>query len=232
MDQAVGRAVGVLETLVRAGAPMRLTRIAEAAGLQKSTAHRLLKTWIELGYVDQEPESGRYRATLRLWELGSAVLVEHPLKRAAAGFLHALQRETGETVSLLIADGDDVLYLDKLFSPRSMGFSTRPGSRVSASLTAGGKAILATDPDAAERLRGSEALLAELAGIRERGYSRSVAQAGAVSFGCALPSRGGPAWAAISVSMPRERLDDPAEARIVQALLSTCAKLAESLGTL
>ncbi len=240
MDQAVGRAVGLLEALARAGGPMRLTRLAEEVGLQKSTAHRLLKSWIELGYVVQEPDTGRYAPSLRLWELGAAVAVEHPVKRAAAGFLQTLHRETGETVSLLIRDGDDVLYLEKLFSPRSVRFSTRPGSRVAAPLTAGGKAMLATDPQARavldrvatrERLAPDlAATLAELEVIRRRGWSASAASTGVASFGCALPARSGPATAAISVSAPSERLTGGGDDRIVQALLATCAKLAEAVG--
>jgi DNA-binding IclR family transcriptional regulator len=240
MDQAVRRAVAILEAVARAPAPVRLKHIVEEVGLRKSTAHRLLRSWIELGYVTQEVASARYAPTLRLWELGSAIVDQHPVKRAASGFLQALHRETGETVSLLISDGDDVLYLDKLISPRSLRYSTRPGSRVAAPLTAGGKAILASDPDAAHRLArvaqrpgvslDVDAMLDELAEIRRRGYSTSRAREGALSIGCALPGRGGRADAAISVSAPTDRLDATSEPRLIEALLSTCTRLAEQIG--
>ena len=240
MDQAVARAAALLETLARAGAPMRLTRLAEAAGLQKSTAHRLLKTWIALGYARQDADSGLYGPTLRMWELGSGVVMDHPVKRAASGFLQALHRETGETVSLLLRDGDDVLYLDKLFAARSIGFSTRPGSRVAAPLTAGGKAMLATDADAEAVVRRAAArhpldvaaVMAELETVRRKGHSVSSGAPGVTSFGGARPARSGPATAAISVSMPAERAAGAGEARIVQALMSACAGLAEAVGPL
>lgn len=244
MDQSVSRAVALLEALSRSGAPMRLSRLAEATGLQKSTAHRLLRSWIALGYVEQEPETSHYRASLRTWELGSAVVMHHPVKRAASGFLQALHKDTGETVSLLVADGDDVVYLDKLFSPRSARFSTRPGSRVPAPLTAGGKAILATDPDAPARLERTaarlgpappfsvQAVLEELNEVRARGYSMSSAQAGAVSFGCAVATRPARAPAAISISAAAERMSPDVQDRLVEALMATCASLAETLGPL
>jgi len=152
--------------------------------------------------------------------------------------------ETGETVSLLTRSGDDVIYLDKLVSPRSVRFSTRPGSRVAAPLTAGGQAMLAHDPEAravadriALKLNGrrdfdADAFMIQLEATRARGYAISSANAGVVSFGCALLAKGGAATAALSISAPTERLNAEAEARIVEALLSTCARLAETVGFL
>ena len=68
--------MSVLEFLARAGGPVRLSTIAEQLNLQKSNVHRLLATLTELGYVVQEPETGRYALTLRMWELGAAVIAK------------------------------------------------------------------------------------------------------------------------------------------------------------
>lgn len=242
MDQAVSRALRILERLAEAGAPLRMSKLAEQVGLQKSTVHRILQTLVELGYVEQEPETNRYGASLKLWEMGSAVLVEHPVKRAASSFLQALHRETGETVSLLVPSGDDVLYLERLVSPRAVRFSARAGSRVAAALTAGGRAMLAHDPDAraliertAERLRDHrhldvDALLRELEEVRRRGYSISRDTPGVMSMGCALPGKDGRAAAAFSISAPIERLTEDRERQIAEALMSACATLTETVG--
>jgi DNA-binding IclR family transcriptional regulator len=116
--------------------------------MQKSTVHRILSSLSQLGYTEQVEPTSCYRATLKLWELGVGIAAEHPVKRAASMFMAALHRATGETVSLTILSGDDVLYLDKILSPRPIRFTTRIGSRVPAPLTAGGKAMLAHAPDA------------------------------------------------------------------------------------
>jgi DNA-binding IclR family transcriptional regulator len=245
LDQSVGRALKVLEAVVKAGAPLRLAAIAEAVDLKKSTVHRLLKTLMALGYVEQEAETGRYGASLKLWEMGSAVVVEHPVRRAAGSFLQSLHKETGETVSLLVPDGDDVIYLDKLVSPRAVRFSTRPGSRTPAPLTSGGRAMLAHHPEArqiVERVaakvkgrRGYEVdkIMVELEQTRARGYAISRDNPGVVSLGCALMAKTGLAAAALSISAPTERLADAgAEARLVEALMSTCARLTELVGYL
>src|SRR3546814_9657143 len=117
--------------------------------------------------------------------MGSAVVVEHPVRRAASIFLQTLHKETGETVSLLVPSGDDVLYLERLVSPRAVRFSARPGSRIAAPLTAGGRAMLSHRADAravleraaariAEKRRlDPPAVLDERSTARRRGYSVS-----------------------------------------------------------
>lgn len=244
MDQAVSRSLAILEALAYADAPLRMSRLSEQVGLQKSTVHRILQTLIALGHVEQEAETGRYRASLKLWEMGSAIVAEHPVKRAASSFVQALHREVGETVSLLVPAGDDVLYLERLISPRTIRFSARPGSRVAALLTAGGRALLAQEPDLSATARramaaagadypGDEAAaIAELETVRSRGYSISRDTPGVMSMGCAIAGRSGRPAAAISVSAPLERLSDAAQARIAHALQTTCAAVHNTVGPL
>jgi DNA-binding IclR family transcriptional regulator len=241
VEGAVPRALAVLETLARTGSPMRLTTLANELRIQKSTVHRILSMLATLDYVSQDRATGCYRASLKVWELGTGILAEHPVKRAAAGFLQSLHRETGETVSLLVRSGDDVLYLEKLVSPRPVRPTTRAGSRVPAVLAAGGKAMLAHDPDArgvAERFAAQlapgafdvAAFMRELATIQKRGYALSSFSAGVVSVGAPILGKNVDALAALSVSAPRERLTRASQARIVEVTLATCAEMAEAMG--
>jgi DNA-binding IclR family transcriptional regulator len=242
VEGAVPRALSVLEALARAGSPMRLTALANELRIQKSTVHRILSTLTALDYVSQDRATGCYRASLKMWEMGAGILAEHPVKRAAAGFLHKLHRETGETVSLLLrASNDDVLYLEKLISPRPIRATTRTGSRVAAVLTAGGKAMLAHDPDArgvAERHAARSdpgsfdvaSFLRELATIRARGYALSSFSPGVQSVGAPILGPDHGVLAALSVSAPRERLTKASQAMIVEAVLATCAQMADAIG--
>lgn len=244
MDRAVSRAFQMIEALAQSNGSMRLTELATQLDLQKSTVHRILSTLIQLGYVAKTSETGQYHATLKLWELGANILANHPIKRVAAGFLHELHRLSGETVSLTIPSDDDVLYVDKIISPRPIRFTTRVGSRVPAPLAASGKAILAHVPNAREvvervlprvdpdRAYDVDELMAELDSTRERGYSISSARAGVVSFASVVLGRDGQPVAALSVSAPTQRLPDAKRAEIIEGVLSTCARLSETLGRL
>jgi IclR family acetate operon transcriptional repressor len=237
IEGAVPKAFRVLEYLARSGKPLRLSAIAVALDLQKSTVHRILGSLASGGYVEQLQDTACYVATLKLWELGTGVLHEHPIKRAAAGYLQELHRATGETVSLTILSGDDVLFVDKLLSARAVKFSTRVGSRAPAALTAGGQAMLAYLPDAHARVKRTaarlkradrfdvDAVVNELQAVRARGYSISMAIEGVIGFGAPLMDRDERPVAALSVSAPKERLSATKQKLIIERLRSTCATM-------
>ena len=243
-EGSVPRAFAVLELLARAAEPIRLSAIALQLGMQKSTVHRVLTTLSGLGYVQQEAQTGCYQATLRLWEIGSGLITHHPVKRAAAAFMQQLHQTTRETVSLTILSGDDVLYLDKLISPRPIRFTSRVGSRAPAPLTAGGKAMLAHEPDARAIIRrvrarlqdkqrlNPETLLTELEDVRNNGYATSSFRPGVLSFGAPIMARDGRAAAALSVSAPQSRLTKAKQQDIAEQLLRACAEIAERVGHL
>jgi DNA-binding IclR family transcriptional regulator len=243
-DSAIARGLAVLELLALEAGPVRLADVAQRLGLQKSTAHRTLTTLSALGYVERATVPGCYQASLRLWEIGSDLAAHHPVKRAATEFIRRLHQSTRETVSLVILSGDDVLYLDKLISPRPIRFTSRVGTRAPAALTAGGKAILAYERDARAmldrtlarvepKLRLSPDTFARmLQDVRRKGYASSSFRSGVISFAAPIMARDGRAAAAISVSAPISRMTDAKRAQIVEQLLATCAEIAERVGHL
>lgn len=243
LDGAVPRAFAVLELLASVPEPARLSAIAQELDLQKSTVHRILATLIDLGYVEQVPETGCYQSSLKLWELGTGPIARHPIKRAATPYVQKLHAITRETVSLTIMAGDQVLYLDKMVSPRPMPFTSRAGSRLPAPLTAGGKAMLSLMPDADDiarrvrerlkdkRLLNLKKLRAELDEAQRSGYATSRFRAGVVSFGAAIVGYAGEPVAALSVSAPTTRINEQKQAGIIEQLLGTCAEIAENMGS-
>jgi DNA-binding IclR family transcriptional regulator len=244
MESAVAKAFGVLEALSRAKGPVRLSTLASELGLQKSTVHRILGELTALGYVDQDDATGLYRPTLRTWELGTAVVADLPVKQVASGALLRLHEQTGETVSLVVRSGDDALYLDKIVSPRPLRFTTRVGSRIPLPITAGGKALLAVSADGADvvrRLAGRpgigphldvDRLLDELAVARERGYAVATGKPGLIGIAAAIVDRDDEPVAALSVSAPSDRLPASEQPAVIEAVLTTAAHLAESIGRL
>lgn len=239
-EGAVSRAFAVLELLAREAEPVRLTTIATKLEMQKSTAHRILATLIGLQYAQRDPNTGCYYATLRLWELGTGLITYHPLKRAAASYMQRLHESTRETVSLVVLSGDDVLFLDKISGPGSFG--ARVGSRAPAPLAAGGKAILAFEPDARaiirrarERIKETrsvtvEPILKELQEIRRCGHAISSLPPGATTFAAPIMGRDGRAIAAMTIAVPESRLSKAGRDRtLIDELLGTCAEFTEQM---
>ena len=143
MNNTLVKGIGLLEVLARADRAMGVTELATSLGIGKSNAHRLLQALVELGYVRREGTEGTYAATIRLWELGSAVLGKLDLNRAAQPWMEWLLDRTRETVHLSVLDGDEVVYVHKLDSPEPIRAYTSIGGRAPAHCVATGKAMLA-----------------------------------------------------------------------------------------
>lgn len=123
-----------------------LTELAEAVGINKSSVLRLATPLMEAGLLDRDGASGRFRlgaAALSLWQ---ACLDQLDLRSVAANHLRGLVRRTGHTCHLVLLDGRDVVYADKVENTTTVRMASRIGARMPAYRTAVGKAMLAFSP--------------------------------------------------------------------------------------
>ncbi|WP_353094043.1 helix-turn-helix domain-containing protein, partial [Methylibium sp.] len=74
MDTTFVKGLQVIEALATHPTLTGVTELAKHLGLTKSNAHRLLQTLVACGYVRNLEQSGKYELTLKLWELGAAVV--------------------------------------------------------------------------------------------------------------------------------------------------------------
>ena len=112
--------------------------------------------------VEQNPETGKYRLGLRIYELGALVSVHMDLHEAATPYLHELRSLTGETVQVAVLDGHEVVYVERLESMHTLRLFGRVGHRNQAHCTSTGKVLLAHLPEAERESMGS---LAALGGV-------------------------------------------------------------------
>ena len=143
--QSVERIFQLIEQLASHPAGASLQRLAQETDLAKSTVHRLLASLVGLGYAAQEPGTGRYRLTLKMFELSSGIVNSMEIMDVAKAHLERLSQRTGEAVHLVIRDARDIVYIYKTESG-PMRMSSRVGLRSPLYCTGVGKAILATLP--------------------------------------------------------------------------------------
>jgi DNA-binding IclR family transcriptional regulator len=140
------RALDILELLAGSPSPQGLTGIAERVQGPKATVHRLLATLQARGYATQDPQTGRYRAGVRCFELGSQWARQLDLRTVAAPHTAELNERSGETVHLAIYDHGDVVYVDKIESRHPVVAKSDLGRRCPAAYVATGRALLAYRP--------------------------------------------------------------------------------------
>ncbi|MDO5499979.1 MAG: IclR family transcriptional regulator [Propionibacteriaceae bacterium] len=160
--------------------------LARRLGIAKSTAHRVLSTLRMRGFIEQDPESGRYRLGLHLFELGHLARVRHPLREVAHPICSDLSRRTGLTVNLSVLDGADVVFIERLESAERGNWLNESGRRLPAHVSSSGKAIAAWNEEFAQariaagfppRARATVRSAGEwetmLRAVRRRGYATS-----------------------------------------------------------
>ncbi|MEU0567080.1 IclR family transcriptional regulator [Nonomuraea sp. NPDC005983] len=218
--QSVERALDVLEALAEHGGEAGLSEIAARTGLPYGTIHRLLQTLLARGYVRQESDR-RYALGGGLVRLGE--VAESMVGVWAQPYLSKMVELSGETANLAVLEGDFVVYVAQAASPRRLRMFAEVGRRVLPHSTAVGKVLLAgrTAEDAAtvfgrtgmprrtpNTIVDTDAMLTELALVRERGYAMDLGEEELGVHCLAVPVHdGGRVVAAMSVSGPAERID-------------------------
>ncbi len=220
--QSIERAVALLECVGASERSLGLSEIARAVGLTPSTTHRLLRALVVAGYVEQEPTTEQYRLGLGIAVLGQRAL-EHAGYRVAKPVLDGLSARTGESVSLGIRRGNEVVVIEQAASASPLRFDHPAGAELALHASAMGKVMLANAARSIERevallatfdrftdrtITSPDAVVAELTAVRDRGWATNVEERHLGVCGIAAPilARSGVAHAAIGVQGPSVRL--------------------------
>ncbi|OWJ64297.1 IclR family transcriptional regulator [Inquilinus limosus] len=239
---AFGKAMAVLQAVADAPEPVSVAAIARLTGHPRPTVHRIVAALEAEGMLAEVPRGGAFGLGPRLMALAARAWDRFELRLIAAEELAKLRDATGETVHLAVRSGPEMIYVDKLESPRAVRMASRIGTRVKLHSSSVGKAWLAALPPAEaaallpkldlaamtpQTLTTVEALATEIERIRARGYSIDAEEneADIWCYGGAIAGAGG-AIGCISVSIPKYRaaIDDPD--RYTAPLLACCRRIA------
>lgn len=223
-----------------------ISALAQRLGLAKSTVHRLAATVIQAGMLEQNPETGRYRLGLALFELGSLVRRKMDVSTEAKPFLKVLREKTGETVHLAILDQASVLYVNKIESGQAIRMSTSVGARAPVHCTADGKALLAFQPEALidqitrnglpaltpNTITELKALQRDLAAVRARGYAidDEESELGLRSIAAAIRFHSGAVVASLSIAGPAHRVSKKILLSYARDVVGAAGAISQRLG--
>jgi IclR family acetate operon transcriptional repressor len=244
--QALSRGLAVLEALAATEGGATLTALAEQLALPAPTAHRLLATLAEAGYVQQGP-GGEWLVGVRAFRVGAAFLDHRNLVVEAYPFLKRLMELSGETTNLAVIDRGEAVFVEQVQCRELMRMSTKLGARAPLHASGVGKAMLAAmdaaEVDAVLGRRGlsrhtartitdREVLTRELEISRERGYAIDDQEHadGLFCVARALWDENGAPWAAISLAGPTSRLAPERVEALGRLVHSIADELTTALG--
>jgi len=242
---AVTRALTLMDFLSTQRQPMSLSRLSVDLGLPKSSVHGLCHTLASFGYLRRHAD-GSFDIGPRVLGLAEAFVAGTDVAQEFNA-LWGAAAEPAETMVLSMLSGHEVLYVAARQGSRPLGLAFKVGMRLPAHLAATGRAMLAwREPGQVRQMfaqhppvrltgRGPqsvEALLDELATVRERGLSvdDETVREGVYCVGAPVFDAAGQAVAGVGVCVSKSLLDDAARQALGQSVLDTAERLSLRLG--
>ena len=249
--QTLERASFILDILGQSPQGISIKDLSERMHLPKGTTHRLLSSLSYFGYVRKDQNTKNYFLGFKLVELGNLLLGQLDLRKEAEPFLRDLAERTRETVHLVILDGSEIVYLDKLETEPHTGglrMASRVGSRNPAHSCAVGKVLMAHLPAAAlakmveekglpkrtaNTITDFDQLKAHMALVRKQGYAidDEENERGIRCVGAPIFNEAGMVVAAISVSGPAFRVTKKTvQESLRKEVMATAHRISRKLG--
>lgn len=245
--QSLERGLAVIRAFDRGRPELTLSEVAVATGVTRAAARRFLLTLTDLGYVRSD---GRlFSLSPRVLELGYAYLSSLTLPEVAEPHLEALSAEVGESSSVSVLDGGDIVYVARVPVSRIMTVAISVGTRFPAYATSMGRVLLAGLPPpeldaylsgrAFAKLTGrtvtsAKSLRAELQRVRTQGWAvvDQELEEGLRAVAAPIRDRAGRTVAAVNVSTHAGRTSLESLRRdIVPPLLAAAARVSADLPT-
>ncbi len=251
-SQSLERGLAILSAFQSGRPLLGVSELGREIGLSRSTAHRYVATLAQLGYLQQDAETKKYRLGPRVLDLGFSAINSMELREISAPHLQQLSDQTGHTVNMAVLDGADIVYIERCRSARQgqreIDLNLHIGSRLPAYCTSMGKVLLAFLP-AEERdallarvqlarrgpntITDKAAIVQELERVRAEGLAVNNEELayGLRSIAAPVRSQTGDVVAAINIAVHRSMvsLDDLVD-HLAPALKRTAAEISSRIG--
>lgn len=245
---SIDRALDILLLFQREGREMGVTQISAALGIYKSTVHRTLSTLEKRGFVQQNPDNGRYWLGIKLYSLGMLIREQLPIRNIAYPYAKDLAEKFNEVVHLAVNDYSAVYpthtLLDKIHGHQMLAMTPPIGSSVPSHCSAMGKCLLAFSPRSViDKYIGSllpvftektisnwDDFLRELELVKQQGYAieDGELELGLTCVAAPIMAKNGEIIAALSLSGPTSRVKTRL-AEIVAEVIKTTKQIADQL---
>lgn len=233
--------------ILAAGGVMSLDEIATEAKMDRSGCHRYLLTFRDMGLLSKNAHSG-YRLTTGLFEIAMMYINRLGIRQIARPFMEEIALKYNETVNLVVRNGDQVVFLNKIESSHQYRMDFAVGTSHPIYCTAQGKAIIAFRPEnerdafcesmknlkafSAKTITSAKKFREEIAAIRSRGFAINQEEYFAGMSGVAAPVSDFTGYAVYSISVagPSERMPMDVLARIGEDLKRVGNQISAVLG--
>jgi len=241
------RAGGILKTFAEGKGSFTLREMAQFMKLDRSTTYRILLSLEKCGLVEKDEKAGAYSLGLGAFEIGSAYQRRADFVSIAKPFMEELALKAQETVNLAVLSETEILYIDKVDSPRSVGVMSKIGQRNPVYCTSLGKSLLAFQreeeqtrimaeidfkPLTPHTITSRKEFLKEMKQIRLQGYAldRREIEEDVECIAAPIRNHLGNPVAALSISGPQRKIQTAREKEFVGWVTEAAEGISSRLG--
>jgi len=224
-----------------------VSEISKELNLYKSCIHNTLYTLLNRGFVNQNPNNGKYRLSIKFFELGSVVLENIDLRKIVHPYLEQLSQEFNETVHLGILSEGEVISIEQERSNQSLQPQIYIGKRAPLHCTGVGKSLLAfLETERIEQvirekglkkftdntITDADQLKKELQQIRKQGYAidNMEHEPGVRCIAVPIKDYQSKVIASLSLSGPEFRINKEKIPLIKEKVIECCRLISQAMG--
>lgn len=142
---SLAKGLRVFEAMAAHGGRMSITDAALETGFDRATARRCLLTLHQEGYASYDGKF--FQLTPKALRLGAGMADALPLPQIVQPWLDQLTDRVGQSCSVAVLDGTEIVYVARAAQRRVMSIGLMPGSRLPAHCTSLGRVLLAAMPE-------------------------------------------------------------------------------------
>ncbi|MDG4898555.1 IclR family transcriptional regulator [Mesorhizobium sp. WSM4976] len=242
--KTVRTTISVLRQFSKNEPELGVSEIARRLGLDKATVHRVLKTLIAERFVEQDPDTKRYRLGFAVLDIAAARMASFHFLANTAAEIQRLSASLGESVAIHALDAGEMVCLNFVEASQPVRVSFFIGERFPIHVTSSGMAALSTmdraqwEPLLAIANRDKRAppvspvdMEARLEKVRRDGFAvvDQTFEAGVRAIASPIRDGNGNLACTISVAAPAQRRSVDDIASLAPAVLETARRIGESL---
>jgi DNA-binding IclR family transcriptional regulator len=241
------RACSILRCLSKDKAHFKISEIARQLQIDRSTTYRILLSLGRCGLVEKDEKTGEYSLGVAAFEIGNDYLRRMDFIQISKPIMADLALKVQETVHLAVLSDTEIVYVDKVDSPRTLGVMSKIGQRAPLYCTALGKVLLAFQPEdelsriidrikfksfTKKTITSKSELIKELKEIRKQGYALDQREYEEDVECIAAPIRDhlGNAIAAMSISGPKRKINTPLEKQFSSQVMKAVVLISSKMG--
>ena len=243
------RACKILKSFSGDKTHFKISDLARQLHLDRSTIYRILLSLEKCGLVEKERKTGEFSLGIAAFEIGNTYLRKTDLIRVSKPIMTDLALKVQETVHLAVLIDTEIVYVDKVDSPRALGMMSKIGQRAPVHCTALGKVLLAYQTEdelsriiseirlksfTRNTITSKSKLMEELEEVGKQGYAldRREHEEGVECIGAPIRDHLGDVIAALSISGPQQKINTPSEKRFTKEVRNAASQISSKLGYL